>query len=389
MTDEMLRLFASDRQIEILDAVDKYGSQRKAADALGINRRSVERALKNVKAAAAKKGYSPEHDMTHIVPEGFGVKGVSGYYDKDGNLRGQWVKSAVDVETQKKLAKEFIEELAESVRGKHRPTKGPDNLPKDLLSLYGLGDAHIGMYAWADECGDDFDSEIAKRDIQAAIDYLIKAQPASEVGLLLNVGDFIHMDNRSNVTPAHGNLLDVDTRYARVIRIAAFTLKYCIDQLLKKHKKVIVINAQGNHDQDSAHWFSLCLDMYYEREPRVEINCSPDNFYYHEFGNVLIGATHGDKVKQEQLASIMASHKPEEWGRTKHRYFFTGHIHHKQQIELRGCIAESLNTLAARDSFHSSRGYLSKREMQAITYHKEYGEIGRTKCPIDAIRQAT
>lgn len=205
--------------------------------------------------------------------------------------------------------------------------------------------------------------------------------------MFVNVGDFLHMDNRSNVTPQNKNMLDVDTRYARVIRIAVFAIRYCIDQLLKKHKIVRVVNISGNHDQDSANWISLCLSMYYEREPRVLIDASPAAFHYHQFGKVLIGITHGDKTKLDDLPSIMAAHKPILWGETKHRYWFTGHIHHKRMIEHRGCIVESFNTLAASDAYHSAHGYVSKREMQALTIHREHGIIARSQCPIDLIRK--
>jgi hypothetical protein len=83
MFDEQLRAFATERQREILDAFDLYGSNRATAKALGCHESVVRRAMKALKIKAARQGFSPEHDMTRPVPEGFIVKGVSTYYNRD------------------------------------------------------------------------------------------------------------------------------------------------------------------------------------------------------------------------------------------------------------------------------------------------------------------
>jgi transposase len=52
-----------------------------AAKLLGMH----ERTLRGHKARMARQGWSPEHDMTKTVPDGFHLKGTSTLYDKDGN----------------------------------------------------------------------------------------------------------------------------------------------------------------------------------------------------------------------------------------------------------------------------------------------------------------
>ncbi len=249
-----------------------------------------------------------------------------------------------------------------------------------------IGDAHVGMYSWGEETGDDFDVSIAAADIRKAIDLLVAGSPASKTGWLVNVGDFLHADNRSNMTPASGNLLDVDTRYQRVIRVAVQVLRYATDRLLEKHEQVKVFNAPGNHDQDGAGWLSLVLAAYYENEPRVTIEQSPSKFYYEKFGNVLVGITHGDKVKFAELPSIMATDRPAEWGTTQHRYIWTGHIHHTKHQEQRGCFIESFNTLAASDAWHHGSGYRSARQMQRIDIDRQHGIYSRGIANIGMLR---
>src|SRR5690606_39279255 len=101
--DPRIKEWATERQREYIDAVNEYGSNQKAARALGVTRRTVDKGINSAKAAAARAGYSPSHDMTRTVPDGYKVKGVSTYYNKDGKPTGQWVKSTADEQRQREL----------------------------------------------------------------------------------------------------------------------------------------------------------------------------------------------------------------------------------------------------------------------------------------------
>ena len=390
MIDPKLLEYAStDRQREILQAVIDHGGQSAAARALGVHRNAVDEKVAIAKKRAAAHGWSPEHDMTRTVPDGFKLKGTSTLYDDAGNQRLQWVKSTADQEAQAEMQRQFVQALAEDVRGMAEPLPAPKGpLDEDTLTAYVVGDMHIGLYAYGEETGaDDFDSDIATAQVKAAVDYLVSASPASAQGMLVNVGDALHIDSRANVTPASGNLLDVDTRYSRLTRMCVFALRHCVERMLQKHSIVHIVNAQGNHDPDSAGWISLCLSAFYEREPRVQVDMTPNKFHYHTFGKNLIGITHGDKLKHDDLPAIMAAARPREWGEAEHRYWWTGHIHHKRQTEYRGCVVESFNTLAAPDAWHSASGYIAKREMQSLVLHREHGLIARSICPIGVVKE--
>jgi hypothetical protein len=368
----------------IIAALREHGSNSKAAKALGVNIRTVERRRANL----ARRGFSPAHDMTHTVPEGYAVKGVSTLYGEDGAVKAQWVKSAQDPEQLRRMLETATAALAEEVRGLAAPIKAPGKRLADSLSAYIIGDAHFGLYAWEAEAGEDFDTAIASQDLRTAIDLLVAGAPESATGFLVDVGDFLHADSRSNVTPASGNPLDVDTRFQRVIRIAIDALKYCIGRMLQKHRSVKVFITPGNHNPDSAGWLALVLSAYYEKERRVQIETSPAKYFYERWGNVLIGITHGDKVKMAELPSIMASDRAKDWGDTEHRYWWTGHVHHTKHQEYRGCFTESFNTLAASDAWHHASGYRSARQMQRIDLDATHGIYNRGIANIGMIRKA-
>ena len=93
----------------------------------------------------------------------------------------------------------------------------------------------------------------------------------------------------------------------------------------------------------------------------------------------MFAAHHGDKAKAERLVMHMAHQWSEEWGRTKWRYYFTGHLHHAKLQDIGGVQVEQLRAVSSRDSYASSHGYVGAPQMQAITYHRRDGESSRVK----------
>lgn len=383
---EKLLPYATDIERQHIEAVIQYGGQREAARQLGVNNSNICRAIARVEKRAALRGFSPPHDMTHTVPEGFTVRGVSTLYGPEGEVRAQWVKSRADDEQRQEAMRLFVEELCATVKPRKRLVPEPKQAEKDLLVGYPLGDHHWGQYSHAAETGADYDLRIAKETFMDAVDYLVSRAPPAEEAILAGLGDAIHMDSRSNRTPASGHILDVDTRYSKVIRVAAHSTAHAIERLLERHKKVRVVMAPGNHDQDSASWLALVLDAWFRNEPRVTVDCSPAVFLFYQFGMNMICMTHGHTVKLEDIPAVMAAFQPEMWGATKYRVAWTGHVHHAQRLglkEMRGAKVESFGVLPPNDAYSASRGYMSQREMHAITFKRSGGELSRTTYNVD------
>ena len=154
-------------------------------------------------------------------------------------------------------------------------------------------------------------------------------------------------------------------------------MRRCIDKALEKHATVQVINEIGNHDDQTAVVLSLCLAQFYENNPRVVVDTSPAHFHWLRFGRCLIGVTHGNNTKPDRLPGIMAADRPQDWGETAHRYWYTGHVHHDSLKEYPGCTVETFRTLAARDAWHHMSGYRAGRDMKADVLHREHGRINR------------
>lgn len=388
MTDVegLLPFCESDAQRRLIQTVVRENSMTKAGTVLGINRRNVQRMMVLIRRNAARRGYAPASQMTRPVSPAH-VAETSTMYDADGNVKLQWVKARLNKSTEFQALQEAIQQCADEYRGVAKPVKAPARNNADLLVTYPLGDPHVGMYAYGLETGDeDFDCDIARRDLLAATSRLVEVAPPSERALIVNLGDFFHADNSMNRTMRSGHALDVDTRWSRVLKVGCQIMIDLVGLALRKHARVEVINAIGNHDDHSSVMLSAFMEAFFHNEPRVQVHAAGPKFHYITHGKVLLGVTHGDTAKPAQLGGVMAADQPDAWGQSEHRHWLTGHVHHSSKLELPGCTVESFRTLAARDAWANAAGYRSGRDMYAIVYSKAFGEIERYRCDIRMAR---
>lgn len=370
---------------QLKEAIISGMSVNKFCEKYGVNARGVQRR----KAKLIQKGFSPENDWIKEAPDGYKVSGTTTLYkcglDEYGNaLRtptNQWVKVNEDKERQLEILKEMCESfVTELPKLDPIPLENPDEIQDDLLAVYPLGDPHIGMMAWGKETGENWDLKIAEKVFCQVFDRAVRSTPNCGMALIVNLGDFFHYDNEQGTTSRHGNVLDRDGRYAKMVAVGIKIMRQMIVTALEKHARVRVINCIGNHDDVGSIFLSICLKHVYENEPRVEIDDNPSVFNYYRFGKVLIGAHHGHLCRMEQLPGIMATDRAKDWGDTEARYWLTGHIHQdskKIAQEYAGCVVESFRTIAAPDAYAFNNGYRSGRDLKAIVYHKDYGERDR------------
>lgn len=380
--EKLLEYCETDKQTRICTMRMNGMSAKDVALEEGISERNVMGLCQRLRNRAAKQGYSPDHDMVHTVPDGFTVKGVSTYYNDEGKPVGQWVKSNADVNALFEAALEaFKDGLLEDVAGKASPTPGPsDQKNEDLLACYILGDHHLGMRAWPEETGGDaYDLDIGCKLLFNAVDTLAHASSHAGTGCLVNLGDFFHANDLKNQTPGSGHGLDVDGRAGMIIRAAGQLYKRLITRMLETHNEVWIINVRGNHDPDAALWLNEMVKLYYENEPRVKVYDNYNKFINFTWGDNLVVLHHGDKINLQRIYETITRVLAKEWGQSKHRFAWTGHIHHKQAHEIGGLHHESWNVLPPPDAWHAASGYGASRSMTSVLLHKVLGEHSRFK----------
>lgn len=364
--------------LEALACLERHGGNKAAAaNELGITRS----ALRNRLFRAAQRGL--DGSVPKPLPPGQKIRGVSTLYrigEGGADEIMQWVKTTAEPSLADAI--EEIKAAFAEYEGRSYPVIEPATVDDDLAVILPVADAHFGMYAWGDEAGEDYDLAIADTTNRTALARLIEASPPSSVAVVLGLGDLVHTDNASNMTNRSGNALDVDTRYAKVLQTAVLFMIHAVELSLARHRRVIVRNLPGNHDENTAVAVSTALWAWFRNNDRVDVDTNPGRFWWWRHGASLLGATHGDMAKMPQLPLIMAASCPEDWGATKFRYIYTGHVHHKSAIEQGGVIVESFQSPATRDAWHTASGFRSGRSLSAVTLHREHGEIARFKVNI-------
>lgn len=374
--DEKLKEFATEIQARRIDLLNKYFSFAAAARVEGVHRKTFQTSIEQVKKKAALRGFSPDHDMTRTVPDGYQVKGVSTYYNAEGKPSGQWVKSSADELRRQEIIQATFDAMANDLpRVDKIVYKG---VPiQTLCNLYTMTDCHVGMLAWHKEGGEDWDLKIAERTLTGCFEQMVMSSPEAGTGIVAQLGDWLHFDGMAAVTPTNHHVLDADGRFSKIVEVSVRILRRLVDFALARHKKVIVLMAEGNHDLVSSIWLRTMFRALYENEPRVFVIDSELPYYVHQHGETMIAFHHGHIKKNDALPMLFAAQFPKVWGTTTKRYAHTGHRHHVEEKEHSGMTVVQHPTLAARDAYAARGGWLAERQVSAITYHAKWGQVSK------------
>jgi hypothetical protein len=316
----------------------------------------------------------PQAGDAFEVPEGHRVAGVSALVDGAGRTIQQWVK------TKSENADFVIDALKttfDQYKGRAKPVPAPKQIDADLMSVYPIADQHVGLMAWLPEAGENYDLKIGAARLRDCMARLIGQSPPSGQALILNLGDWTHQDDMRNMTPRSGHILDVDGRYFKVLTTGVQLMVDCIEMALAKHKTVLVRNIPGNHDPHASIALTVALGAFFANNPRVTVDDDPSEWFFHRFGQTLMGAHHGHRSKPADMAMTMAVRRRSDWGETAYHWMMFGHIHHETAKEVGDVRVESFQTLAAKDAYAAGHGYCSGQSLTSVTLHIEDGEIGR------------
>jgi hypothetical protein len=380
----MPKKFTDEQIIEALKLIHAgKSSYRKEAEKLG----TAHNLLLNREKTLAKKGIwvASESVLNKAAPAPYYLKRRSEYTSKDGATCG-WNIYEPDKLKQDEMMREAIEALKSEIEPTAPIPAPAKQFNSDLCNLYVTTDYHLGMMSWHEETGADWDVKIAEDMLVNWYGQAIATSSNAKTAILANIGDFLHWDGMDAVTPQSRHLLDADTRFQKLVRIAIRVWRRVITMLLQKYDTVHVLMCDANHDPASGTWLREMIDAFYCEEPRVTVDVSPDTYYCHEFGDCSLFFHHGHKRKPANIDTVFTAKFREVFGRTKFSYAHMGHLHSVDMKETNLMIVEQHRTLAAPDAYSSRGGWISGRDSKVITYHKRYGEVARLTISADMVK---
>jgi len=393
----------------VLEAYDRLGSAAAAAREMGIVERRAQRIVARARGPAAAPGFEiaqfsetrdqdgnlksrsvrqvPER-VDADAPEGMALRGVSDLEGPQGERMMRWRKWS-KAAVRETMAVEELREALSGLRNVYAP-QAPELVPApldahtaDCWVLYGLPDLHVGLRSYGKETGEDFDLDIAERELCDAFDRLVAFVPVGvPAASTIFMGDTFHTNSQMPLTAKSGNLLDMDGRWRKVFSTGARIACYMIERAAAAHPEVEVAVIPGNHDPDASRVLDVALSMRYADAPRISVPGTYGHHYFHRHGTCLVGATHGHTMKPERMASMLAEECSEAWAETQHRHMLFGHVHHETAKQVGSVRCESLVAPCARSSYEAAGGYASTRALTAIVYHRTLGEVARFRSPV-------
>ena len=229
---------------------------------------------------------------------------------------------------------------------------------------FALPDLHFGKLCWGEECGRDYNPQIAEKMFGDAIeDLLAKSAGLKPAKILFPVGnDFFHTDILGRTTTA-GTPVDSAIVWKQAFVQGWQLLARGIRKLLTVAPvDVVVVN--GNHDVMSAFHLGEVLHAHFSHTEDVTVDNSPTQRKYVAFHKCLLGLTHGCEEKLANLGILLATERPADWARSSPaaREYHIGHYHHKKSLKLlpaldvSGVLVRVIPSLTPLDAWHASKG---------------------------------
>jgi hypothetical protein len=274
--------------------------------------------------------------------------------------------------------KDFIESVS-TIAPKHikidrDTTQSPDN----HCLLIDPADIHINKLCSAFETGEEYNSQIAVQRVREGVAGILKKSSGFKIKkiILIAGNDVLNTDNLKNQT-TKGTEQDTHLKWFDAFLMAKQMYIDIIATLVQVADLEIVYNV-SNHDQMSGFFLMDSLFSWYNTHPQITFDRSPAHRKYTTFGKNLIGTTHGDGAKQNELPLLMCHEASNHWHHCVHRYVFTHHVHHKTSKDVMSVQIESLRSPSPADSWHHTKGYqFSPLAIEGFVFHEEYGQVAR------------
>lgn len=304
---------------------------------------------------------------------GFDMSAVKLYWDKTDEYS---VLIRPEVVALRDITSELIDEMKAYAPKYPKIDRIPVEDPHCLV--VDPADIHVGKLASSFETGEDYNSEIAVQRAMEGVAGIIQKSAGFNIDrIVLVIGnDILHIDTPKRTTTS-GTPQDTDGMWYDNF-LKAKKLYVDIIEILMQIADVHIMYNPSNHDYAHGFFLADVIKTWFKDSKNITFDTSIAHRKYVKYGTNLIGTSHGDGAKQDALPLLMANEASEYWAKTKYRYMYTHHVHHKSSKEYPGVTVETLRSPSATDSWHHRNGYQhASKAVEAYLHHPEHGQIAR------------
>ena len=247
--------------------------------------------------------------------------------------------------------------------------------------LISPADIHIGKLCKSFVSGEEYNKQIAVQRTLEAIDGILQKSNGFNIDkLVLCIGnDVMHIDTPSGGKTTRGTVQDVDGMFFEHFHIAKRLYINIIETLVSFYPDLHIVYNSSNHDYLTGFCLADTIATYFRNSKNITFDISLHHRKYYTYYDNLIGSTHGDGAKWDLLPLLMAD-ESKDWSKTKYRYMFTHHVHHKiSNKDLIGCSIESFRSPSPSDTWHSKMGFTSSNNqaIEGFIFSKHNGQVSR------------
>lgn len=252
-----------------------------------------------------------------------------------------------------------------------------ESLKDAHLLVIDPADIHIGKLSRAFETGEEYNSQIAVKRVLEGVEGILQKAKGFNIDKILFIGgnDILHIDT-PNRTTTSGTPQDTDGMWYDNFLIAKKLYVDVLQRLLSIADVHFTFNP-SNHDYTNGFFLADVIQTYFKDCKNITFDCDISHRKYFRYYSNLIGTTHGDGAKAQDLPLLMAQ-ESKEWSGTKYRYIYTHHYHHKVSKDYIGVCVETLRSPSGTDSWHHRNGYQhAPKAVEGFLHSKENGQIAR------------
>lgn len=266
-------------------------------------------------------------------------------------------------------------------------------------------DPHFGAYSSKSETGSDYNLLEATKRYNEGFEGLLNKASFYENEKIVIIGgnDVSHTDTPFRKTTS-GTPQDTDGMWYDAFHAAKRANIGIIERALTI-ADVHFIHCPSNHDYQTGFFLAQVLQAWFHSNKNVTFDISPSHRKYLQYGRNLIGATHGDGAKEQDLPAAMTREAKKAWSESDYAYWYTHHMHHKIKKARQGKMAfplekdgkavsvietglgltakdffhvEYLRSIKPPDSWHHRNSFDGSFEaMEGFIHHPEFGQISR------------